>query len=103
MKLSFGTLPARVTEGSVDESTVSITDNDTRGVTITPTALSIVELAWDDYTVVLDSEPTGEVTITITDPTDQRGRRSAHGQRSHSRRATGTRSRASESTFQGTM
>ena len=70
VKLSFGTLPARVTEGSVDESTVSITDNDTRGVTITPTALSIVELAWADYTVVLDSEPTGEVTITITDPTD---------------------------------
>ena len=54
----------------MSESTVSITDNDTRGVTITPTALSIVELAWDDYTVVLDSEPTGEVTITITDPTD---------------------------------
>ena len=70
VKLSFGTLPARVTEGSVDESTVSITDNDTRGVTITPTALSIIELAWDDYTVVLDTEPTGEVTITITDPTD---------------------------------
>ena len=70
VKLSFGTLPARVTEGGVDESTVSITDNDTRGVTITPTALSIIELAWDDYTVVLDSEPTGEVTITITDPTD---------------------------------
>ena len=70
VKLSFGTLPARVTEGSVDESTVSITDNDTRGVTITPTALSIVELEWDDYTVVLDSEPTGEVTVTITDPTD---------------------------------
>ena len=70
VKLSFGTLPARVTEGGVDESTVSITDNDTRGVTITPAALSIVELAWDDYTVVLDSEPTAEVTITITDPTD---------------------------------
>ena len=70
VKLSFGTLPARVTGGSVDESTVSITDNDTRGVTITPTALSIVELAWADYTVELDSEPTAEVTITITDPTD---------------------------------
>ena len=70
VKLSFGTLPARVTAGAVGETIVSITDNDTRGVTITPTALSIVELAWDDYTVVLDSEPTGEVTITITDPTD---------------------------------
>ena len=70
VKLSFGTLPSRVTAGAVGETTVSITDNDTRGVTITPTALSIVELAWDDYTVVLDSEPTGEVTITITDPTD---------------------------------
>ena len=27
-------------------------------------------MAWADYTVVLDTEPTGEVTVTITDPTD---------------------------------
>ena len=69
VKIAFGALPSRVT-AIANETTVNLNDNDTRGVTITPTALSIVELAWGDYTVVLDTEPTGEVTITITDPTD---------------------------------
>ena len=32
IKLGFGTLPAKVTEGSTDETTVSITDNDVAGV-----------------------------------------------------------------------
>ena len=70
LKITFGDLPSRVTTGLTFEATFNLNDNDTRGVTITPTALTIVELEWDDYTVVLDTEPTGEVTVTITDPTD---------------------------------
>ena len=67
VKLGFGTLPSRVTSsgaGIVSAAAVSIMDNDTRGITITPTSLSMVELAFKKYTVVLDSEPTGTVTVT---------------------------------------
>ena len=49
---------------------VSITDNDTAGVTISDTALTIREGNTGTYTIVLDTEPTGNVTVTITDPTD---------------------------------
>ena len=54
VKIAFGALPSRVA-ANLSETTVNLNDNDTRGVTITPTALSIVELAWADYTVVLDT------------------------------------------------
>ena len=44
---------------------MSITDDDTAGVTISETSLEIEEGDSDDYTVVLDSEPAGNVTVTI--------------------------------------
>ena len=44
---------------------VRLRDNDTRGVTLKPKALEIVQGAWQSYTVVLDSEPTGTVGITV--------------------------------------
>ena len=47
--------------------TVTVTDSDTRGVTITPAAVQFNEGATSTYTVVLDTEPTGQVTITIDD------------------------------------
>ncbi len=53
--------------------TVTITDDDTRGVTLSETRrLSIVEGDTETYTVVLDSEPTGHVTVTpeVRDSTD---------------------------------
>ena len=66
VKLNFGsTLPAGVTEGSTVQTIVSITDDDTAGVTISETSLEIKEGDSDDYTVVLDSEPAGDVTVTI--------------------------------------
>ena len=37
--LAFGTLPTGVSTGSTDSVTVTITDNDTAGVTISKTAL----------------------------------------------------------------
>ena len=65
--LAFGTiLPDRVIRGSVSTTTVSITDDDTAGVTVMPTALTIEEGATSTYTVVLDSEPVGQVTVTIS-------------------------------------
>ena len=47
---------------------VRFRDNDERGVTLTPTALEVVQESWQEYTVELDSEPTGAVNITVTDP-----------------------------------
>ncbi len=58
-------LPAGVTEGSMVETTVSIVDDDTVGVTISETSLEIEEGDSDDYTVILDTEPVGDVTVTI--------------------------------------
>ena len=49
--------------------TVTVTDDDTRGVTVTPTSLTVNEGGTNTYTVVLDTEPTAAVTVTIVDPT----------------------------------
>ena len=61
--LGFGTMPDRVSAGTT--ATVSITDDDTAGVTVSETALSIDEGGSDTYTVKLDSEPTADVTVAI--------------------------------------
>ena len=44
---------------------VTVTDDDTAGVTISITALEVLEGAEETYTVVLDTEPTAAVTIAI--------------------------------------
>ena len=66
--LGFGALPLRVSAGIPAAATVTIIDNDTAAVTIVPdTGLSPVgEGDTGTYTVVLDSEPTGNVTVTAT-------------------------------------
>ena len=51
-----------------NETTVRITDDDTRGVTVTPTVLTVDEGLSDSYDVVLTSQPTGDVTVAITAP-----------------------------------
>ena len=62
--LSFGTLKDdRVTKGS--SATVTIVDDDTRGVTVQPTTLNVLEGENKTYTVVLTSEPTANVTVTV--------------------------------------
>ena len=63
--LAFGTLPARVTVGTTASTTVTITDNDTRGITVSPASLTVTEGTTGTYTVVLNSEPTGDVTVTV--------------------------------------
>ena len=49
---------------AVTGTTLSITDNDERGVTVSPTDLTLAEGAGATYTVVLDTEPTETVTVT---------------------------------------
>ena len=61
--LGFGTMPDRVTAGTT--TTVSITDDDTAGVTVSENTLEIDEGGSDTYTVVLDTEPTADVTIAV--------------------------------------
>ena len=55
---------AGYTLGSAAVHTLTIKDDDTRGVTVSETDLSIAEGDTGTYTVVLTSAPTSEVTIT---------------------------------------
>ena len=54
----------------VSREQVTIRDDDTAGVTVTPTELPVVEGESGSYRVVLDSQPTGEVTITVAGHAD---------------------------------
>ena len=45
--------------------TGTITDDDERGVTVSPTSLTVDEGSSKPYTVVLKSEPTGAVTVAV--------------------------------------
>ena len=64
--------PSGANYGSVSNAIlmVTVTDDDTAGVTVTPTSLMVNEGGTNTYTVVLDTEPTATVTVTIVDPTD---------------------------------
>ena len=66
--LGFGTMPDRVTAGAT--ATITITDDDAAGVTISESALSIDEGASDTYTVVLDTKPTDDVTVAVAGHAD---------------------------------
>ena len=54
--------------GNVSVSSVTATeaDNDTAGVTVTPTALTVTEGSNAKYTVVLDTQPSDDVTIAVS-------------------------------------
>ena len=51
---------------TVSARQVVITDNDSAGVTITPTSLTVLESRSNSYTVRLNTEPTGDVTVAIS-------------------------------------
>ena len=51
-----------------NETTVRITDDDQRGVSVTPAALTVDEDSSESYEVVLTSQPTSDVTVEITAP-----------------------------------
>ena len=62
--------PVGAALASTDSATLTITDNDTAGVTVFPTSISLTEGgAIDEYTVVLTSEPTDTVTIDVISDT----------------------------------
>jgi len=45
---------------------VTVRENDSRGVTVTPTSLEVNEGSNGTYTVNLDSEPAGDVTVSVS-------------------------------------
>lgn len=51
---------------NASDASVTNTDNDTAGVTQSATSATIGEASTGTYTVVLDTEPTSDVTITLT-------------------------------------
>ena len=69
--LGFGTtLPGGVSLGTTVTTTVSITDDDGAGVSVSKASLTIAEGSSGTYTIVLDSQPTADVTVTINDPSN---------------------------------
>ncbi len=68
--LGFGALPDHVRTGTYGQTTVTLADDDTRGVSISKTSLTVTEAAGDGntdtYTVVLTSKPVGgNVTVML--------------------------------------
>ena len=49
---------------------VTVTDDDDAGVSVSEASLTIVEGSSGMYTIVLDSQPTADVTVTINDPSN---------------------------------
>ena len=69
VKLGFGTMPdPRVSAGTQAEATVTITDDDTADIVLSATSLTLPEgdASGDSYTVALATEPTVDVTVTVT-------------------------------------
>ena len=63
-----GTTTVQTEDGdpfAVVAATLAIDDDDTRGIALSQTALSIDEGGQRTYTVVLESEPTGPVNVTV--------------------------------------
>ena len=66
--LTHGTTSSDTTYGaslSIQDVSVTVTDNDTPGVTVEPTTLSVNEGSSSTYTVKLNTEPTHNVTVTV--------------------------------------
>ncbi len=61
--------------GTQDTATLTITDDDTRGITVTPTSGLVTTESGGTatFTVVLDSQPTADVTIGISSDTTGEG------------------------------
>ena len=64
------TLPAGVTLKARSTTTLTLADNDQRGVSVSPTALTVKEGDDAAYTVVLTSQPTADVTVAVNVPAD---------------------------------
>ena len=69
---AFTVMLTNAFNATIEDGTATgvIDDDDERGVTVTPTALMIREGGSGSYTVVLDTEPTADVTIAVQVPED---------------------------------
>ena len=71
-----GSVTATITDGATHRvgdaasATVMVIDNDVPAVIVTPTALLVLEGGSANYTVVLDTEPTADVTVAVQVPED---------------------------------
>ena len=65
------TFALKAAAGSIESAAVTVTiqDDDTAGVTVSEDALTVVKGQKKTYTVVLDTQPTSQVTITPTSGT----------------------------------
>ena len=69
--LAFGApLPGGVSLGTTVTTTVSITDDDVAGVSVSKASLTIAEGSFGTYTIVLDSQPIASVAVAINDPSN---------------------------------
>ena len=57
---------AAIADDDIPGVLVKITEDDSAGVSISRTTLTIAEGGSDTYTVVLDTEPSANVTVTIS-------------------------------------
>ena len=57
---------AAVSAGDIPGVTVTIDEDDAAGVSVDPTALTVVEGQSNAYTVVLTTQPSADVTVTVT-------------------------------------
>ena len=67
--LGFGTLPPNVSVGPLSTATLTITDDDTRGIAVSipsEATTNIPEGGTYDYGVALTSKPTDTVTVTLS-------------------------------------
>ncbi len=60
------TVEGTTTVLTVSPASVTITDDDRRGVTVSPRTLDVRENGSATYTVVLDSQPTGDVNVSAS-------------------------------------
>ena len=64
--LAFGTLPDGVTVRVPDQATVKISDGDTANLVVNPTEMDISEMGSDDFSVRLATQPTADVTVSVS-------------------------------------
>ena len=64
VELALGTVPATFAAGSPGRATVSLVDDDARGLAA-PAAVAVLEGASASYLVALESEPTGTVRVSV--------------------------------------
>ena len=66
--ITFGALPDRVSAGTKQQTVISVTDDETRGIVMTSTSATVTEAGTASYTISLKTRPTDDVTINVAPP-----------------------------------